>query len=160
MPSDVLKANGGNTSAPAYLSAVAAMTAAYANYPENCDWPSIHAIGPGTAPSVVMTGDSATGTSCRRMSDLPNGKYMVSVWADGYEVAGGWFEVTCATGPTGCNAAADADRARLRRAQPDPDVDAPHRRLRGHPSDQRPVRRRLRGRSQRFHGDRDRSGHR
>ena len=34
--------------------ASAALTAAYANdYPENCDWPSIHAIGPGTAPSVV-----------------------------------------------------------------------------------------------------------
>ena len=160
VPSDVLKANGGNTAAPAYLSAVAAMDAAYANYPENCDWPSIHAIGPGTAPSVVMTGDSNDWSLLQGMSDLPNGKYMVSVWAEGYEVAGGWFEVKCAPGTAGCNRGRRADRARLRRTQPDPDVDAAHRRLRGQPPDQRPVRRRLRGRSERFHGDRDRSRHR
>ena len=57
VPSDILKRNGGNHSDPAYLSAVAAMTAAYPNYTENSDWPSIQASGPGTTPAVVMTGD-------------------------------------------------------------------------------------------------------
>ena len=106
VPSDVLKRNGGNHSDPAYLSAVAAMTAAYANYPENCDWPSIHAIGPGTAPSVVMTGDESDWSLVQGIGDLAKGKYMVSVWAEGYEVAGGWFTVACGPGDTGCNPAA------------------------------------------------------
>src|SRR4051794_3755811 len=96
----------------------AALTAAYANYPENCDWPSIHAIGPGTAPSVVMTGNEATwNNSMAHIDDLPNGKYMVSAWADGYEVAGGWFEVTCAPGTAGCS---PADKAALVYAERNP----------------------------------------
>ena len=107
VPSDVLKANGGNHSDPAYLDAVAAMTAAYANYPENCDWPSIHAIQAGTTPSVVMTGDQSDWSLLQGVSDLPKGKYMVSVWAEGYEVAGGWFTVACGPRDTGCDPAAE-----------------------------------------------------
>ena len=106
LPSDVLKANGGNTSAPAYLNAVAAINTAYANYPENCDWPSIHAVGPGTAPSVVMTGDDSDWSLLQGLTSLAKGKYMVSVWADGYEVSGGWFTVACGPADTGCDPAA------------------------------------------------------
>ena len=62
LPSDVLKQNGGIKDA-AYDAAVAAITTAYANYPENCDWPSIHTIGPGTSPSIVSSGTPPTGRS-------------------------------------------------------------------------------------------------
>jgi len=103
LPSDVLKQNGGNTTDQAYLNAVAAITTAYADYPENCDWPSIHTIGPGTSPSIVSSGDVADWGPMQQLTDLAKGKYMVSVWADGYEVSGGWFTVACGPTDTGCD---------------------------------------------------------
>jgi SdrD B-like domain len=75
-------------------------------YPANCSWPSIHAIGPGTAPSIVASGDGSSWSSLQGLTALARGRYMVSVWADGYEVAGGWFEVACGPGDAGCDATA------------------------------------------------------
>ena len=53
-----------------------------------------------------MTGDQSDWSLLAGISNLAKGKYMVSVWADGYEVSGGWFTVACGPGDAGCNPAA------------------------------------------------------
>ena len=54
------------------------------NYPENCQWPSLHATPGGTAGEVVTQGDQAILNGSTGIS-LAAGKYMVTVLADGFD---------------------------------------------------------------------------
>ncbi|MBW7885882.1 MAG: hypothetical protein H3C34_25275, partial [Caldilineaceae bacterium] len=64
------------------------------SYPANCDWPSLRQV-PGAAPIVTQgtQADFAGGGI-----ELPPGKYLISVLADGYKVDGQHFTVPL-TGP-------------------------------------------------------------
>jgi hypothetical protein len=55
------------------------------NYPDGCNWPSIHSVN-GFAP-IVTQGDQTTLNTTTSIA-LPNGNYLVSVWADGYKLDG------------------------------------------------------------------------
>lgn len=59
------------------------------DYPANCDWPSLRAV-PGAAPIVTQGNqdDFATGGF-----DLPPGRYLISVVAEGYKIGGQHFTV-------------------------------------------------------------------
>ena len=60
------------------------------DYPANCNWPSMHTIQ-GSSPILTQGDDSmlneATGL------DLPAGKYLISVEADGYRIDGAHFTI-------------------------------------------------------------------
>jgi uncharacterized protein (DUF779 family) len=60
------------------------------NYPDSCDWPSIREV-PGAAP--ILTQGDQTDFDRGGTLDLPDGKYLVSVLADGYKVGGAHFTV-------------------------------------------------------------------
>ena len=55
-------------------------------YPANCQWPSIRAIPGGTTAEVVAQGDQSTFSEATPLANLPDGKYMISVTADGFDV--------------------------------------------------------------------------
>ena len=59
-------------------------------YPDSCDWPSIRAV-PGAAPIFTQgtQDDFANGAGI----NLPDGKYLISVLADGYKIDGKHFNV-------------------------------------------------------------------
>ena len=59
-----------------------------AGYPDSCDWPSIRAV-PGAAP-IFTQGNQDDFDPGNLLSglDLPDGKYLVSVLADGYKMGG------------------------------------------------------------------------
>ncbi len=57
-------------------------------YPDSCDWPSIRAV-PGAAP-IYTQGNQADFISGL---NLPDGKYLISVLADGYKMGGIHFTV-------------------------------------------------------------------
>ena len=60
-------------------------------FPANCNWPSIH---PVLSSPVVTQGDSERVEPQRRdQLSFPNGKYLVSVSADGFEIGGAHFTV-------------------------------------------------------------------
>jgi uncharacterized repeat protein (TIGR01451 family) len=61
-----------------------------AGYPDSCDWPSIRAV-PGAAP-VFTQGDQADFANGASLN-LPDGKYLISVMADGYKIGGQHFTV-------------------------------------------------------------------
>jgi hypothetical protein len=66
--------------------------ASAADFAEHCKWPSIRST-PGAVP-VVAQGDESdldTGTS---LGELPAGRYLISVTADGYKIDGEHFTVT------------------------------------------------------------------
>lgn len=56
-----------------------------ANYPDNCNWPSIKAMR-ASAPVITQGNDGDLNTSTG--FDLPAGKYLISVLADGYKIDG------------------------------------------------------------------------
>jgi hypothetical protein len=62
------------------------------NYPSDCDWPSLRPV-PGAAPIVTQgdQNDFANGGF-----DLPPGKYLISVLANGYKIGGQHFTVPLA----------------------------------------------------------------
>jgi hypothetical protein len=65
-----------------------------AGYPDSCDWPSVREV-PGAAP-IFTQGDQADfGAGI----DLPNGKYLISVLADGYKMGGAHFNVVNGVAP-------------------------------------------------------------
>lgn len=71
-------------------SPVDANGAANANYPQKCEWPSIH---PTDAHSpIVAQGDQSTFTGNKSLS-LPRGNYLISVWADGFKIDGAFFSL-------------------------------------------------------------------
>jgi hypothetical protein len=61
-----------------------------AGYPDSCDWPSIRAV-PGAAP-IFTQGDETILSEAMGIS-LPDGKYLISVLADGYKLGGKHFTV-------------------------------------------------------------------
>ncbi|MBC7234781.1 MAG: right-handed parallel beta-helix repeat-containing protein [Chloroflexi bacterium] len=58
------------------------------NYPGNCEWPSIRTV-PGWAP-IYAQGDQTVLSETATLT-LPDGKYLISVMADGYKVDGEHF---------------------------------------------------------------------
>ena len=73
----------------------AAHTVINAAYPGSCDWTSIAGLA-SSAPVVAQgtEADLGTGTSL----DLPNGRYLISVLADGYKLDGTPFTLPAADG--------------------------------------------------------------
>ncbi len=59
-------------------------------FPANCQWPSIH---PVESSAVITQGDSTDWNLADAINSLPDGKYLVSVSADGYEIGGAHFQV-------------------------------------------------------------------
>lgn len=59
-------------------------------YPQNCNWPSIRAV-PGAAP-IFTQGDQSLLNQVTSLN-LPDGKYLISVTADGYKIGGAHFSV-------------------------------------------------------------------
>ncbi len=57
-------------------------------YPAHCQWPSIRSIPGGTTAQVVAQGDESTLSQATALTNLPDGKYMISVTADGFDVPG------------------------------------------------------------------------
>ncbi len=62
-------------------------------YPANCQWPSIHSVPGGTAAEAFAQGDQADLNDSDGLT-LPNGKYMISVTADPFDIPG------CTSTPT------------------------------------------------------------
>lgn len=61
-------------------------------YPDSCDWPSLREV-PGAAPIYTSgTQDDFNGILSSGIN-IPDGKYLVSVLADGYKVGGAHFTV-------------------------------------------------------------------
>ncbi len=63
--------------------------AADPGYPASCDWPSIKEV-PHTTSPIVRQGDQADFTAGLT---LPDGRYLISVLADGYKIDGAHFSV-------------------------------------------------------------------
>ena len=62
-----------------------------AGYPDSCDWPSVREV-PGAAPIFTQGNQDDFGVGL----NLPDGKYLVSVLADGYKMGGTHFTVPLA----------------------------------------------------------------
>jgi len=60
-------------------------------YPADCSWPSVNQV-PGAAPIYVQGTDADFADGSRTM-DLPDGRYLISVLADGYKIDGTHFTV-------------------------------------------------------------------
>ncbi len=58
-------------------------------YPDSCDWPSVREV-PGAAP-IYTQGDQSDFAA--GLNNLPEGKYLISVLADGYKMSGAHFTV-------------------------------------------------------------------
>lgn len=58
-----------------------------AGYPDSCDWPSIRAV-PGAAPIYTQGSQDDFNGNLLSGLDLPDGKYLVSVLANGYKMGG------------------------------------------------------------------------
>ena len=58
-----------------------------AGYPDSCDWPSIRAV-PGAAPIYTQGNQDDFNGNVLSGLDLPDGKYLVSVMANGYKMGG------------------------------------------------------------------------
>jgi hypothetical protein len=65
------------------------------NFADSCKWPSIRNT-PGAVP-VVAQGDQSSLNAGTALNNLPNGKYLISVTADGYKIDGEHFTVNGAT---------------------------------------------------------------
>ena len=61
-------------------------------YPENCDWPSLREV-PGAAPIFTQGNQDDFNGVLGSDIPIPDGKYLVSVLADGYKVGGAHFTV-------------------------------------------------------------------
>jgi uncharacterized repeat protein (TIGR01451 family) len=68
-------------------------SAADPGYPDSCNWVSIAGVKKGSQSPIVTQGDSSNATSLAGVTDLPPGKYLISVLADGYKLDGEHFTV-------------------------------------------------------------------
>ncbi len=59
-------------------------------YPDTCDWPSIRAV-PGAAP--IYASGNQDDFSAGVLANMPAGKYLISVVANGYKIGGQHFSV-------------------------------------------------------------------
>jgi hypothetical protein len=62
-----------------------------ADFADHCQWPSIRNTS-GNVP-IIAQGDQSTLSAAAALSGLPNGKYLISVTADGYKIDGQHFVV-------------------------------------------------------------------
>src|SRR5258705_10807152 len=62
------------------------------DFADDCQWPSIRNT-PGSVP-VVAQGDQTSLAAGTALGSLPDGKYLISVTADGYKIDGEHFTVT------------------------------------------------------------------
>ncbi|HEX3003696.1 MAG TPA: IPT/TIG domain-containing protein, partial [Angustibacter sp.] len=62
------------------------------NFADTCQWPSVRTT-PGYAP-IIAQGDQTTLSDDVELRDLPVGKYLISVTADGFKIDGAHFTVT------------------------------------------------------------------
>jgi hypothetical protein len=62
------------------------------DFADKCQWPSIR-YTPGAVP-IVAQGDQNDLNGGKTLDNLPAGKYLISVTADGYKIDGSHFEVT------------------------------------------------------------------
>jgi hypothetical protein len=62
------------------------------NAPQDCPWPSIRNT-PGYVP-ILTQGDQTELDADTPLAGIPNGKYLISVLANGYKIGGAHFEVT------------------------------------------------------------------
>ncbi|MFC5827599.1 IPT/TIG domain-containing protein [Nonomuraea insulae] len=64
------------------------------SYPSTCDWPSTHTFtgGSGGADNLITQGTQAELSETEGLQ-LPDGKYLISVVADGFKIDGGWVSV-------------------------------------------------------------------
>ncbi|MGI5238969.1 SdrD B-like domain-containing protein [Dactylosporangium sp. CA-139066] len=65
------------------------------NFADTCKWPSIRNT-PGAVP-VVAQGDQNDLNAATALTSLPNGRYLISVTADGYKIDGEHFTINGAT---------------------------------------------------------------
>jgi hypothetical protein len=61
------------------------------DYPDKCDWPSVRTV-PGWAP-VYTQGTQADLNESASINISKPGKYLLSLWADGYKIAGQHFSI-------------------------------------------------------------------
>ena len=66
--------------------------ASSADFADHCQWPSIRQT-PGNVPPVAQ-GNQNELSAAAALNNLPNGKYLISVIADGYKIDGSHFTVT------------------------------------------------------------------
>ncbi|QNN51580.1 SdrD B-like domain-containing protein [Nocardioides mesophilus] len=85
--------NADNTGSTAQRAPSGACSASTPGYPADCKWPSIRELPHTTAPIIAQgtEADLADGL------DLPDGKYLISVLADGYKLDGAHFTVPFTT---------------------------------------------------------------
>ncbi|MDJ0350522.1 IPT/TIG domain-containing protein [Cryobacterium sp. PH29-G1] len=81
--------NEDNTGTTAQRTPTGDCAATTPGYPLNCDWPSIKEV-PHTTSPIVRQGDQADFASGL---PLPDGRYLISVLADGYKIDGEHFSV-------------------------------------------------------------------
>ncbi len=72
------------------------------DYPDSCNWPSISAV-PSSSP-IVTQGDWQTLNGIDSIT-LPDGKYLISVIAEGFKIDGQWFELPMEESAEGSGAA-------------------------------------------------------
>lgn len=65
-------------------------------YPDSCDWPSIRAV-PGAAPIFTQGNQDDFNGAVLNGLDLPDGKYLVTVLANGYKIGGIHFTMPLQT---------------------------------------------------------------
>ncbi len=85
--------NEDNTGSTAQRSPSGACSASTPGYPAGCDWPSIRELPHTTAPIVAQGTEAELADGL----DLPDGKYLISVLADGYKLDGEHFTVPFTT---------------------------------------------------------------
>jgi hypothetical protein len=66
----------------------ASLTVVNAAYPADCNWPSIAAVA--SSSPIVTQGDDSILSEATNLT-LPDGKYLISVIADGFRIDGQWF---------------------------------------------------------------------
>jgi hypothetical protein len=69
-----------------------APAASATTYADSCKWPSVRNTS-GQAP-IVAQGDESSLNTNQALTNLPVGKYLISVTADGYKIDGQHFQVT------------------------------------------------------------------
>lgn len=66
--------------------------ASAADFADHCGWPSVRAA-PAAVP-IVAQGDETDLAGDKTLGNLPTGKYLISVTADGYKIDGAHFAIT------------------------------------------------------------------
>jgi hypothetical protein len=64
-------------------------------YPDSCNWPSVREV-PGAAPIFTQGNQDDFNGVLSTSLDLPDGKYLISVLADGYKMSGAHFTMPLA----------------------------------------------------------------